>query len=203
MACIKECLHGIARGVTTMLALSACVCTVGCVGPHELVLGGAEALPESERAVLEIRPTSYCLEQGWPGRWKGEYYTSDFSRWGEQKLTMACYQLTVPPGPQHIEMRTIWSNGWEEMLVADFEAAPGRTYDIYIAEVDSKQMSDRPKGSDQSAMLPLYLVLWPVAPILILGNLPNSRPDGVKCAAWVACRGENRPIVAFSQLQPK
>lgn len=192
----------LAHPAVAMLALSACVCTVGCAGPHELVLGGAEALRESERAVIEIRPTSYCLEQGWPGRWKGEYYTSDFSRWGEQKLTMACYQLTVPPGPQHVEMRTIWSNGCEEILVADFEAAPGRTYDVYTAEVAVERLGAGPSPGEAIGYIVLGAVLWPLTPIAVLAG-QQSRPRGVTCAAWIACRGEERPIAAFAPLKPK
>ena len=188
----------------TAISLCAGVGMTGCSGPHELFLGQSQTLLESERAALEMRPASYDLKQGWPGLWNVEFYTSDFSLWGEERISRGCYRLTVPSGRQHVEVRNVWSNGWEETLAVDFVASPGKTYDFYFVESPKPTVETGKELSiaESAGFILLSGVLWPLTPILVFNGVPHARPGNMECGAWVACRGENTPIASFSTIEP-
>lgn len=192
---LDEGLCVLARARRDLLAVCALLCTAGCTGPNEFMLGNAESLLESERAVIEIQPSNYRLRVGfYAGSWNGTLYTARFTRWDEQELSGECFSLTVPPGCQRIEVCNTWSNGWNETLVVEFEAGPGVSYDVWVSQVIPDERGPGPTVGEMAGLTLLSAALWPLTPILAVTGVAHSRPEGVTCRVWVARRCEDNSV---------
>lgn len=184
-------------------ALHAGLFVGGCTGGPDRILAPAEAVPVDERVVLSIAPRSYEIRRGNAAYWQGKEYTSWFERWNDERCA-GCFRLVVPPGSQRVEIRNTWSNGSNELLVADFVAIAGKHYVFHTAQRPDPSLKPTPglSAAEAAGWLVLSATLQAsglyVFPLLL--NQPHERPKGMLCYAWVECEGEVGPVVSLTPL---